>query len=103
MFTLSELAADPAAILDIKEDIRDECSASCGPVTNVILFDLEPDGLVSVKFSETESAAACVKLMAGRHFDGRVVEARLAAGKGEEGGKVWRRSDGREDIRGEEG
>ena len=40
MFTLKELDEDPAAMLEIKEDIREECS-KLGPVTNVILYDLE--------------------------------------------------------------
>lgn len=80
MFTLQELEEDPAALLDIKEDIRDECS-KLGTVTNLVLFDLEPEGIVSIKFKEVESAQACIKLMHGRSFDGRVVEAFLATGK----------------------
>jgi HIV Tat-specific factor 1 len=79
MFTLEELEEDPAALLEIKEDIRDEC-AKLGTVTNVVLFDLEPEGIVSVKFKEAEAAAACIKLMHGRSFDGRTVEAFLATG-----------------------
>jgi len=35
MFTLEELEEDAAAILDIKEDIREECS-KLGDVTNVV-------------------------------------------------------------------
>jgi HIV Tat-specific factor 1 len=79
MFTLEELEEDPAALLEIKEDIRDEC-AKLGTVTNVVLFDLEAEGIVSVKFKEPEAAAACIKLMHGRSFDGRTVEAFLATG-----------------------
>lgn len=80
MFTLQELEEDPAALLEIKEDIRDEC-AKLGTVTNLVLFDLEPEGIVSIKFKDAESAQACLKLMHGRSFDGRVVEAFLATGK----------------------
>ena len=97
MFTLAELAADPAALLDIKEDIRDECSKT-GDVTNVILYDLEPDGVASVRFKDKESAERCVSLMRGRKFDGRTVEAELAEGKG-----GWRKSDSRVDVRDEGG
>ncbi|KAK7427720.1 hypothetical protein QQZ08_005826 [Neonectria magnoliae] len=79
MFTLEELDEDPAALLEIKEDIRDEC-AKLGIVTNVVLFDQEPEGIVSVKFKDAESALACIKLMHGRNFDGRIVEAFLATG-----------------------
>jgi HIV Tat-specific factor 1 len=52
---------DPAAILDIKEDIRDECS-KLGEVTNVVLFDKEQEGVASVRFSTPEAAVACVKV-----------------------------------------
>lgn len=80
MFTLEELEEDPAALLEIKEDIREEC-AKLGTVTNVVLFDQEPEGIVSVKFKDADSALACIKLMHGRSFDGRTVEAFLATGK----------------------
>lgn len=79
MFTLQELEEDPAAILDIKEDIREECS-KLGEVTNVVLFDLEVDGIASVRFSNAEAARACVGVMDGRSFDGRTVEAYISVG-----------------------
>ncbi|ROT37365.1 putative nuclear mRNA splicing factor-associated protein [Sodiomyces alkalinus F11] len=80
MFTLEELDEDPAALLEIKEDVREEC-AKLGTVTNVVLYDEEPEGIVSVKFREPESAEACVQLMHGRSFDGRTVEASIATGR----------------------
>lgn len=52
---------DPAAILEIKEDIREEC-ARVGDVTNVVLFDKEPDGVASVRFANPEDAKACVRV-----------------------------------------
>ncbi|KAE8452407.1 hypothetical protein EG329_001108 [Mollisiaceae sp. DMI_Dod_QoI] len=80
MFTLEELAEDSAAILDIKEDIREECS-KLGEVTNVVLFDLEEDGVASVRFSNAEAARACVGLMDGRSFAGQKVVAYISDGK----------------------
>lgn len=80
MFTLEDLEEDPAALLEIKEDIREECN-KIGTVTNVVLFDLEPEGIVSVKFKEAESALKCINIMHGRNFDGATVEAFLATGK----------------------
>lgn len=80
MFSLEELEEDPTAILDIKEDIREECE-KLGPVTNVVLFDLEEEGIVSVKFQTQEGADACLELMHGRSFGGRTVEAYFATGK----------------------
>lgn len=52
---------DAAAILDIKEDIRDECS-KLGAVTNVVLFDKEADGVASVRFADEMAARECVKV-----------------------------------------
>ncbi|KAL4790190.1 hypothetical protein BDV19DRAFT_372732 [Aspergillus venezuelensis] len=79
MFTLQELDEDPAAILDIKEDIRDECS-KLGEVTNVVLYDKEEAGVVSVRFSNPESARACVQTMNGRFFGGTAVETYISDG-----------------------
>ncbi|EEP81077.1 conserved hypothetical protein [Uncinocarpus reesii 1704] len=80
MFTLAELEDDPAAILDIKEDIRDECS-KLGEVTNVVLYDKEESGVVTVRFKDPEAAQACVEMMNGRFFGGTKVEAYIADGR----------------------
>lgn len=80
MFTLEELEEDPAALLEIKEDIRDECS-KFGAVTNVVLYDLEEDGIVRVKFKDADSAELCIQKLHGRMFGGRAVEAYFATGK----------------------
>ncbi|EXJ59281.1 hypothetical protein A1O7_06713 [Cladophialophora yegresii CBS 114405] len=79
MFTLQELEEDPSAMLEIKEDIRDEC-AKLGEVTNVVLFDKEDEGVASVRFSNAEAAASCVRLMNGRWFDEKQLEAYIATG-----------------------
>ena len=52
---------DPSAILDIKEDIRDECS-KLGNVSNVVLYDKEPAGVATVKFADPDAAAKCVEV-----------------------------------------
>ncbi|KAI9696566.1 MAG: hypothetical protein M1836_005585 [Candelina mexicana] len=78
MFTLDELEEDPAAILDIKEDIREEC-AKLGEVTNVVLFDKEPDGVASVRYGNAEAAKACVRMMDGRFFASQKVEAYISS------------------------
>lgn len=48
-------------MLEIKEDIREEC-AKLGEVTNVLLFDKEPDGVASVRFANAQAAEACVRV-----------------------------------------
>ncbi|KAH9895132.1 hypothetical protein C8Q73DRAFT_693187 [Cubamyces lactineus] len=80
MFTLKELEEDSSLLLDLKEDVREECS-SLGEVTNVVLYDLEPEGIMTVKFKDPLSAQACVLKMNGRFFAGRRIEASLYAGR----------------------
>jgi HIV Tat-specific factor 1 len=48
-------------MLEIKEDIRDECS-KLGEITNVVLFDKEPEGVASVRYANAEAAKACVRV-----------------------------------------
>lgn len=80
MFTLQELEEDASLLLDLKDDVREECS-SLGEVTNVVLYDQEPEGVMTVKFRDPLSAQACVLKMNGRFFAGRRIEAALYAGK----------------------
>jgi HIV Tat-specific factor 1 len=40
MFTLKELEKDPSLLLDLKEDVREECE-TLGEVTNVVLYDVK--------------------------------------------------------------
>ncbi|KAI9093433.1 hypothetical protein DFS34DRAFT_596109 [Phlyctochytrium arcticum] len=80
MFSLQELEEDPTLLLDLKEDVRTECE-KLGEVTNVVLYDLEKDGIMTVKFKEAESAALCLRKMHGRNFAGRRIEAELLTEK----------------------
>ena len=65
--------------MDLKEDIREECE-KLGDVTNLVLYDQEEDGVVSVRFANAESAKACVQVMDGRFFAGQKVEAYIFDG-----------------------
>ncbi|KAF9461270.1 hypothetical protein BDZ94DRAFT_1167931 [Collybia nuda] len=80
MFTLQELEEDSSLLLDLKEDVREEC-ASLGDVTNVVLYDKEQDGVMTVKFRDPVSAQACILKMNGRYFAGRKIEATLFTSK----------------------
>lgn len=81
MFTLSELEEEPELLLDLKTDVREECERITAPgaVTNVILYDKEPEGVMSVRFTLPEAAQACVDKMHGRWFAQRKVEAYITA------------------------
>ena len=75
MFALQELKDDPSLLLELKEDVREQAE-NLGDVTNVVLYDvssnlsrldvqstypqLEPEGVVTVKFRDPISAQACV-------------------------------------------
>ncbi|KZV73351.1 hypothetical protein PENSPDRAFT_649077 [Peniophora sp. CONT] len=95
MFTLKELEEDKSLLLDLKEDVREECEA-LGNVTNVVLYDAEPDGIMTVKFRDPVSAQACVLKMNGRFFAGRRIEASLWGGKAR-----FKRSGYTDDVEGE--
>lgn len=95
MFTLKELAEDASLLLDLKEDVREECSI-LGEVTNVVLYDTESDGIMTVKFRDPLSAHACVLKMNGRFFAGHRIEAELYSGK-----QRFKRSGAGEDVEGE--
>jgi HIV Tat-specific factor 1 len=79
MFTLKELEDDPSALLDIKDDVREECE-KFGEVTNVTLYDREEDGVVTVRFGNAVSSQACIKALDGRIFGGARVDASIADG-----------------------
>ena len=74
MFTLQELNDDSSLLLELKEDVREEAE-NLGDVINVVLYDvssnlswvdvqltfpqLEPEGVMTVKFRDPISAQAC--------------------------------------------
>jgi HIV Tat-specific factor 1 len=71
MFTQSD-TEDARFALDLKEELLEECE-KLGEVTAIhVLKDLF---LCTVKFREKEAAAACIKLMNGRYFDGKRINA----------------------------
>ncbi|GAA5908516.1 hypothetical protein JCM8208_002652 [Rhodotorula glutinis] len=74
MFTLKELEEDATLLLDLKEDVREECE-TIGEVTNVTLYDKEEKGVMTVRFKDELAAQACIAKMNGRFFGGRTVAA----------------------------
>lgn len=99
MFTLKDIEEDASLLLDLKSEVREECE-TLGDVTNVVMYDKEPDGVITVKFRDAVSAQACILVrqtsrdlvahsltyscpqkMNGRYFDGRKVTAELYTGK----------------------
>lgn len=81
VFTAAELADDPLAVSEIREDIIAGCEEGAGPVSSVVLFEHDPAGVVSVKFEDREDALRCVKLMNGRFFSGHRLTAEIYDGR----------------------
>lgn len=79
MFTLEELEEDEDLSEDIVEDTREECS-KFGEVENVVLFDAEPEGVMTIRFANSTAAKACIKKMDGRAYERRYLEAKMANG-----------------------
>lgn len=93
MFTLFELEEDPTLLLDLKEEVREECSSTIGPVTNVVLWDKEPEGIMTVRFTTPEHARRCVEKMKGRFFAARTIDAFIITSK-----PRFRRTTGQDDA-----
>jgi len=70
---LQELEKDPNATVEIAEDMREE-GEEFGPVTNVVVYDREPDGIVTVRFEDADAAAKFIEKCNGRFFDNRKLE-----------------------------
>ncbi|KAI8341045.1 hypothetical protein BC941DRAFT_415701 [Chlamydoabsidia padenii] len=80
MYTQQELDDDPTLLLELKQDVREECE-KLGEVTNVILYDKSPGGVISVRFMEQKPANACILLMNNRYFGGKQISAELYDGR----------------------
>lgn len=65
---------------EIEEDIQSGAE-EIGPVAKMIFFDAEPEGVVSIKFEYKEDAERCVKVMNGRYYSGRRLEAEAYDGR----------------------
>ena len=60
--------------------MREECE-TLGDVTNVVLWDKESEGIMTVRFREPEAARRCEMRMHGRYFAGRQITAARVDGK----------------------
>ena len=61
---------------DLEGDIRDKAKKeNWGKIDKVLIFDLEPDGLIQVRFTKPEDAEHAKTRLDGRFFDGKQLEA----------------------------
>jgi HIV Tat-specific factor 1 len=84
MFTLDGLAQeireDPQAKEYLLEDTKEKCE-EFGEVLDLFIFDLEQEGVMTVRFAKAEDAAMCAQKLNGWRFDGRTVEASISTGQ----------------------
>lgn len=80
IFTLHLLDEDPKLKGEIQEEMEDE-GKTFGDVKNVTVFDREPAGLVTIRFSTTDAAQRFAAAYNDRTFDGRLVRTELVSGK----------------------
>ena len=62
-----EFEDDATYITELSTDLQTECS-KFGLVKKILIFDRHPEGVVSVRFADLESAERCIEVMNGRFF-----------------------------------
>ncbi|PVI07093.1 hypothetical protein DM02DRAFT_351290 [Periconia macrospinosa] len=77
VFQLHQLEEEDAAVLEIKEDMRDEAE-KYGTVTKVVLYDKEPEGIVSVRFSDFKGAEEFCARANGKRYNGGPLKISIA-------------------------
>lgn len=81
MFSFDEAAKEGK---DFYEELTEEVKAECqkiGEVVRVTPLEHHRQGIVCVKFKTSCEAEECIRVMDGRYFDGRTVEASFYDGK----------------------
>jgi HIV Tat-specific factor 1 len=81
MFSPQEAASEgPAFYEELAEEVKEECG-KLGQVSKVTPFERHKLGIVCVKFKNSAEAEECIRVMDGRFFGGRRVEAAFYDGK----------------------
>ncbi|EFJ36894.1 hypothetical protein SELMODRAFT_77296, partial [Selaginella moellendorffii] len=79
MFLPKEITDEPTLLSELETDVGIECS-KIGTVEKVRIFERHPEGVIVVKFKNREEGLSCIRLMDGRWFGGRQIEAAEDAG-----------------------
>ncbi|EYB93535.1 hypothetical protein Y032_0181g864 [Ancylostoma ceylanicum] len=80
LFTLQMMESNAALMMDLKEEVQESCS-KYGTVKKVVVYDTNPEGVVTVTFETTDESDMAVKMLNGRIVDGRRLEVSLWDGK----------------------
>ncbi|KAM3415295.1 hypothetical protein BST61_g8824 [Cercospora zeina] len=79
VFVRKDLVEDPELLGELMEDMQED-AVNYGVVKNITIFDLEEEGVVTIRFGSADAARACVAKNNGRIFDGRKLVAYIATG-----------------------
>lgn len=74
MFIPEELEASPTAKDELEADVLSEANKA-GKVEKIRIFNKNPEGIVTVRYTTKEEADACVVMMDGRWFGSRQIQA----------------------------
>lgn len=74
MFHPDEFVGDPGVKTDLETDVAAECK-KLGSIANIRVHQHNPEGVIAIRFVSPDAAQECLKLMNGRFFGGRQVEA----------------------------
>lgn len=81
MFSLEEAEKEgPEFYTELAEEVQEECE-KVGQVVRVTPIESHLQGIVCVKFKNSWEAEECIRVMDGRYFAGRTVEAAFYDGK----------------------
>jgi len=80
MFTLEEIDANAALILDIKEEMKERYN-KFGKIKTVVVYDTNPEGVVTLTYETVECSDIAVKSIDGVIRNGRQIQASLWDGK----------------------
>merc|ERR1712087_198083 len=81
MFSIEEAEREgPDFYPELAEEVREECE-KIGRVAKVTPIERHKQGVVCVKFKSSAEAEECIKVMDGRFFAGRTIEASFYDGK----------------------
>eukprot|EP00930_Biecheleria_cincta_P056233 TRINITY_DN42393_c0_g1_i1.p1 TRINITY_DN42393_c0_g1~~TRINITY_DN42393_c0_g1_i1.p1 ORF type:complete len:604 (-),score=175.50 TRINITY_DN42393_c0_g1_i1:55-1833(-) len=81
MFSFEEAAKEGKDFyVELTEEVKAECE-KIGQVVRVTPLEHHKQGIVCVKFKTSWEAEECIRVMDGRYFDGRTVEASFYDGK----------------------
>jgi len=80
IFELRQFEENPSLLIDLEEEVKESCS-KYGVVKKVVIYDNNPEGVVTITFESAEMADQAVRMLNNRLVDGRRLEAHLWDGE----------------------